>query len=67
MNSELYHKRNGRKIEGFYPKHGNRNVLRRVKGIKVASFTGPNGRGVKIQEENGKYTSVSVNKWVASL
>lgn len=67
MNSDLYNKRNDRKVEFFYPVHGSRNVLRRVRGVKVSSFTGPNGRGIKVQESNGKYTSVSLNKVVASL
>lgn len=67
MLSDLYHKRNDRKINVLYPVGGNKNVLRRVVGVKLASFTGPNGRGITVQETNGQIRSLSVNKCVAAL
>jgi len=67
MISDLYLKRNERKVSFLYPKNGNRNVLRQVEGVKVRSFTGPNGRGITVRESNGLHKSFSVNKCVASL
>ena len=67
MLSDLYHKRNDRKINVLYPVGGNKNVLRRVQGVKLASFTGPNGRGITVQETNGQIRSLSVSKCVAAL
>ena len=67
MNNDLYHKRNERKVSFLYPKNGSRNVLRTVKGIKVASFTGPSGRGITVKEDNGLHKSFSLSKCVASL
>lgn len=67
MLNELYNKRNNRKIEVFYPVGGNKNVLRTVKGTKLRSGTGPSGRFITVQEDNGKIRSLSVNKCVASL
>lgn len=64
---DLYHKRNGRKLSFLYPIHGKRNILRKVEGVKAASFTGPNGRGVKVQEENGETHSFLLSKCVVSL
>lgn len=67
MMNDLYLKRNGRGVDFLYPKNGNRNVLRRVIGVKIKSFTGPNGRGFTIRENNGLHKSFSTNKCVASL
>ncbi len=67
MLSDLYHKRNDRKINVLYPVGGNSNVLRRVVGVKLASFTGPSGRGITVQETNGQIRSLSVSKCVAAL
>ena len=67
MISDLYLKRNERKVSFLYPVGGNKNVLRTVNGVKVKSFTGPNGRGITVREDNGLHKSFSVNKCVASL
>ena len=67
MIADLYLKRNDRKVKFLYPKNGNCNVLRTVEGIKVRSFTGPNGRGITVREKNGLHKSFSVSKCVASL
>lgn len=67
MINDLYLKRNQRKINILYPVHGNCNVLRRVQGIKLASYTGPSGRGITVQETDGKVRSLSLSKCVASL
>ena len=64
MMTELYNKRNERKINVLYPSGGNRNVLRKVEGVKLASFTGPGGRGITVQESDGKIRSLSVGKIV---
>jgi hypothetical protein len=65
--SDLYLKRNERKISVLYPVHGRKNVLRRIEGIKLASFTGPNGRGIKVRQSDGKVRSLSISKCVSSL
>jgi len=62
--SNLYHKRNQRRINVLYPVNGNKNILRTVEGIKLRSFTGPNGRGITVQETDGKIRSLSVKKCV---
>lgn len=67
MINDLYNKRNDRKVKFLYPKSGNRNILRTVEGVKIKSFTGPNGRGITVRESNGLHKSFSVNKCVASL
>lgn len=67
MNNDLYLKRNERKVSFLYPVHGTKNVLRRVSGVKTHSFTGPNGRGIKVRESNGLHRSFSLAKCVASL
>ncbi len=67
MMQELYHKRNDRKVNILYPKGGNKNVLRTVDGVKLKSGTGPNGRFITVQENNGQIRSLSVSKCVASL
>ena len=67
MNNDLYLKRNERKVSFLYPKNGNRNILHTVTGVKIASFTGPNGRGITVRENNGLHKSFSLKKCVASL
>ena len=67
MNNDLYHKRNERKVSFLYPVNGSKNVLRNVNGVKVKSFTGPNGRGITVREDNGLHKSFSLKKCVASL
>ena len=67
MINDLYNKRNERKVSFLYPVNGRKNILRQVTGIKVKSFTGPNGRGITVRESNGLHKSFSVNKCVASL
>ena len=67
MIADLYHKRNERKIKVLYPTGGNKNVLRTVNGVKLASGTGPNGRFITVRESSGQIRSLSVSKCVASL
>ena len=67
MNNDLYHKRNERKVSFLYPKNGSKNILRSVTGVKVASFTGPSGRGITVREDSGLHKSFSLSKCVASL
>jgi len=67
MMTDLYSKRNDRKVKFLYPKNGNRNVLRLVEGVKIKSFTSKNGRGITVREKNGLHKSFSVSKCVASL
>ncbi len=67
MITDLYNKRNERKISVLYPVGGKRNVLRRVQGVKLRSFTGPSGRGITVQERDGQIRSLSISKCVASL
>jgi hypothetical protein len=67
MLNNLYLKRNERKISVLYPVHGSKNILRKVEGVKLASFTGPNGRGITVKENDGKIRSLSVSKCVANL
>jgi hypothetical protein len=67
MIADLYHKRNESKISVLYPVGGNRNILRSVKGVKVSSGTGPNGRFITVEESDGQIRSLSVSKCVASL
>ena len=67
MMQELYKKRNSRKVEVFYPVGGNKNVLRKIEGVKLRSGTGPNGQFITVQEPDGQIRSLSVNKCVASL
>lgn len=63
----LYNKRNNRRVKFLYPVKGNRNILRTVEGVKVKSFTGPNGRGITVRENNGLHKSFSESKCVAHL
>ena len=67
MLTDLYNKRNERKINVLYPTGGNKNVLRTVEGVKLRSGTGPNGRFITVQENSGQIRSLSVSKCVASL
>ena len=67
MINDLYNKRNERKVSFLYPVNGNKNVLRRVTGVKVRSFTGPGGRGITVHESNGLHKSFSTAKIVAEL
>ena len=67
MINDLYLKRNERKVSFLYPVNGKKNVLRQVTGVKVKSFTGPNGRGITVRENTGLHKSFSVSKCVASL
>ena len=64
---DLSKKRNGRKINVLYPHGGTSNVLRRVEGVKLRSFTGPNGKGITVQENNGQIRSLTVSKIVERL
>lgn len=64
---DLSKKRNGRKINVLYPTHGNSNVLRKVNGIKVASYTGPAGKGITVREFGGQFVSLTLSKIVKSL
>ena len=63
----LSNKRNGRKINVLYPTHGNTNVLRRVEGIKVRSYTGPSGKGITVKQNDGRVVSLTLSKIVQSL
>ena len=67
MIQDLYHKRNERKVSFLYPKNGKRNILQKVEGVKVRSFTGPSGRGITVKQAGGGHRSYSVSKCVASL
>jgi len=64
---DLSKKRNGRKISVFYPSGGYRNNLRKVEGVKLRSGTGPNGKFITVQEDNGKIRSLSLSKVVQNL
>jgi len=67
MLTDLYNKRNERKIHVLYPTGGNKNVLRTVNGVKLRSGTGPSGRFITVQEDSGQIRSLSLSKCVASL
>lgn len=66
MMNDLYLKRNERKIRCKYPVGGKSNILRVVEGVKLKSFTGPNGRGITVQETDGRIRSLSCAKIVAA-
>jgi hypothetical protein len=61
---DLYNKRNDRKIVVYYPVHGTKNILRKIEGVKVNSFTGPHGRGITVKEKDGTHRSLSLSKCV---
>ena len=63
----LSSKRNGRKVSFLYPVNGKKNILRQVNGVKVKSFTGPNGKGITVHEDNGLHNSFYLSKVVSSL
>lgn len=67
MMIDLYNKRNERKVSFLYPVNGKKNVLRSVDGVKLKSYTGPNGKGITVRENDGTCRSFSVVKCVASL
>jgi hypothetical protein len=67
MMNGLYLKRNGRSVNFLYPKGGNSNILRTVKGVKEKSFTSGNGRGIVVKEANGNIRSFLESKCVVSL
>ena len=67
MLNDLYLKRNERQVSFLYPVNGTKNVLRTVNGVKIKSFTGPNGRGITVRKDNGLHKSFSLSKCVASL
>jgi hypothetical protein len=67
VTNDLYLKRNDRKINILYPVNGSRNVLRKIEGIKLASFTGPSGRGITVRLTDGTVRSLSLSKCVGSL
>ena len=64
---DLSKKRNGRKINVLYPQNGNKNVLRSVNGVKLRSGTGPNGKFITVQENNGQIRSLTLSKVVSPL
>jgi hypothetical protein len=64
---DLSKKRNGRKINVLYPQGGNKNVLRTVSGTKLRSGTGPKGKFITVQEDNGQIRSLTLSKVVLSL
>lgn len=64
MSFDLYNKRNGRVVDVLYPLHGRRNILQRVAGVKLRSFTGPNGKGISVQDCDGRIRSLLVSKCV---
>ena len=64
---DLSKKRNGRKISVLYPAGGNSNVLRSVSGVKLRSGTGPKGKFITVQEDNGQIRSLTLSKVVLSL
>ena len=64
---DLSKKRNGRKINVLYPQGGNKNILRTVSGTKLRSGTGPNGKFITVQEDNGQIRSLTLSKVVSSL
>lgn len=66
---DLYNKKNGQYMEFMYPKHGNMNILRTVRGYKQRSFTGRASglRGAVVQEVSGAYRSFNDIKAIPIL
>ena len=64
MITSLFDKPNEERVELYYPTHGKLNVLRKVKGVKVKSYVGPNGNGITVQEDNGNYRCLTLKKCV---
>jgi hypothetical protein len=64
---DLSKKRNGRLISCYYPSGGNRNNLRKVQGKKLCSGTGPSGKFITVQEDNGQIRSLTLSKVVQRL
>lgn len=64
MVTDLYNKRNERKVKFLYPVGGNSNMLRNVEGVKLRSWTSRNGRGITVREEDGKIRSCLTSKIV---
>jgi hypothetical protein len=58
----------GQNVDVLYPKHGNRNILRRVAGCIIDAAIGPNGPYVTVEsrsENNAvEYRSLSLKKIV---
>lgn len=58
----------GQNVDLLYPKHGNRNILRRVAGVIVNAAIGPNGPYVTVESRDDKnaveYRSLSLKKIV---
>ena len=67
MVTNFYNKRNNSNVQFFYPVHGSRNILRKVEGVKIHSFTGPDGRGITVLEKNGEVRRFSLCKIVSHL
>ena len=65
--ANLYNRHNGLCVNVLYPVHGNKNILRRVVGVKLKSFIGPGGRGITVQQTCGKIRSLSLRKCIESL
>ncbi len=56
------HKRAGSNVSFLYPKHGKRNIFRRVKGVVEDKGKGPNGSFLTVRELNGQIRSFSTKK-----
>jgi hypothetical protein len=65
MMNNLYEKRNERKISVLYPSGSKSNILRKIDGVKIRSFTGVNKRrGIVIRERNGQIRSLLCSRCV---
>lgn len=54
----------GQTLKTKYPKHGNLNILKNHKGLIKGAGYGPGGPFATIQEDDGKYRSLSVSKMI---
>jgi len=54
----------GDQVNCLYPKHGSMNVLQRVMGEVVSVGTGPSGKYITVQSDNGVFRSLSESKIV---